>query len=260
MVIDWISLTYYVVGFFAVMGFFRGWWKEAVTTAFLAVLLLLLNQPDVASQLIAAWNSLVEFVWFLIPTNVTTISEGGGEAIVAVSTTTQPAPLLADVNDPNTWLYMLVTALGLSALFTRRSFSNEPDGVFGHLLGVVAGAFNGFLVMGLAREYLDGRALPGNAAAATTDSGLTLASNSDFGQATNEVMIQATSLPSYTILDSIIPWVVIIIGALLFFATVKTRYGFNGDKLDYRLPPFYKAPKPGKKPKTVDDVIEKMYK
>ena len=38
MQINWMVLTYFVIGLFILNGFFRGWWKEAITLSFLAIL------------------------------------------------------------------------------------------------------------------------------------------------------------------------------------------------------------------------------
>ena len=63
MEIDWTVLTYAVIGLFALTGFFRGWWKEAVTTIFLVILLFFLQQPAIAESFVAVINNTTNCPW-----------------------------------------------------------------------------------------------------------------------------------------------------------------------------------------------------
>jgi hypothetical protein len=236
MVLDWTTLTIFLTVFFAISGFLRGWWKEAFTTVFLAFLVFLLKQPDTAEWLVGSYNSIVAFIWGYIPTNVTTVSANDTDSIVAISLSAPPDMLVIDPTSGSTWFYMLLLAVGIPTLWTRSSFNNQPTNL-GKLLGIGVGGFNGLLIMGVLREYLDGRALPHGEGLAET--GIILSSGSG-SAATREVAITATNLPTYTILDSMVPWVIIIVAALLFFAFFKTRVTTDGKKIIYNLPPMYK--------------------
>jgi hypothetical protein len=233
MVLDWTTLTIFLIVFFAISGFLRGWWKEAFTTVFLAMLVFLLKQPDTAEWLIGSYNSIVALIWGYIPTNITTVSASDTDSLVAITRTAPPEMLVIDPANGGTWFYMLLLAVGIPTLWTRSSFDNQPTSL-GKLLGVGVGAFNGLLIMGLLREYLDGRSLPNGEG--LSESGIILSSGS---AATTEAMITATNLPTYTILDSMLPWVIILIAALLAFSFFKTRVGTDGQKVVYNLPPLY---------------------
>jgi hypothetical protein len=63
MQINWTIVTYIVVGYFAIAGFSRGWWKEAITTVVLTVLILFLQNPGWAETVINAINSLLATIW-----------------------------------------------------------------------------------------------------------------------------------------------------------------------------------------------------
>ncbi|MDM8529652.1 hypothetical protein QUF63_00675 [Anaerolineales bacterium HSG25] len=236
MTLDWMNLTLFIVIFFAITGFFRGWWKEGLTTIFLAGLVFLLNQPDLAEWLVESYNSLMTLLWSLIPSSMTTISETDTDSVVAITKSTPPDFLLVDASNGSTWFYLLLLAVGIPALWTQTSFNNKPTAL-GHVLGIGVGAFNGLLIMGLLREYMDGRSLPGGQTG--TESAITLASSSSTGTASAEATLVATNFPTYTILDSMIPWIVIIVGALFAFAFFKTRVGSDGKKMVYHLPPLY---------------------
>ena len=140
---------------------------------------------------------------------------------------------------------MLALFVGVSILVGRFSFGYSPTGL-GKILGTLVGAFNGFLLLNIVREYVDGRALPGQSTA--TGSEAVLVGGSSFGTAADTVSMQMTGLPDYTVMDSIIPWVLMGVGLLLLFAVLKTRVGIassaDGRKVETRMPPFYHRPKP----------------
>lgn len=216
MQIDWTILTYIVIGFFAVLGFFRGWWKEAITAFLLALLVLLLQNQDWA-QTIIDWLNRV-------------IAAGATFLNALVGFPDNPQTFLQlDASRPGTWLGILVFMLGLSALIgwwflpgaTVKAGTRYYVATFvGRALGVVLGAINGFLIISLVREYLDGRSLPGNTSLQTE---VTTQGGSSFGPAVSTITIQAINLPRTTILDSYIPWLIIIGGVLVIAMVVWSR-------------------------------------
>jgi hypothetical protein len=245
MQIDWIFLTYLVVGFCALIGFFRGWWKEAITTFALALLVVLLQRPDWASTLIDFLNQIITLVWGWV---------------VKLFGTLPWSPSQLDSASTGTWIGILFVLLGLSALIARLALPGTAGqapgkyytaGLVGRLLGLFMGALNGFLILSLVREYLDGRALPGNTA---PQSAIAIAGNSTFGPASTTLTVQAVNLPSFTILDSYLPWLVIGLGVLIFAVALKTRIRVArsqmGSKIEY-VPPYGYRPVevPKSKPK-----------
>ncbi len=253
MAIDWMTLTYLVVGFFALLGLFRGWWKEAITAVFLTFLLILLQRPDWAQALIDFINWLIATVWQLV-VDLFNLSTSG--------------PFQLDATSASTWFIILILFLGLSAMVASialPSHSSRVPGKYytvsplGRLLGLVLGGLNGFLILSLVREYLDGRALPGGSAPETE---LTFSGSSAFGPAANTVSIQAVNLPSTTILDSYMPWIVIGLGVLILFAALNTRVKIlrskAGSKVEY-VPPYGYQTVTTEKPKDKDkDRTEKI--
>ncbi len=232
MEINWTVLMYIVIGVFAMSGFFKGWWKEAILTVFLTVLVLLLQQPGVAELVIELLNTVIARIWELQPDFFSSIFEN----IFAVSTAGGPAQ--ADASDPGTWLLILVLFIFVATLIGRFSLAGRSPTPAGSLLGGLIGVLNGFIAINLVREYLDGRSLPGATEPATE---IALAGGSTVGVASSGVSVQATDLPSFTILDSIVPWIIIAIGVLIFLALINTK--FSRDGLNVRpskVPPFHK--------------------
>ncbi|MCB0155135.1 MAG: hypothetical protein KDF65_10095, partial [Anaerolineae bacterium] len=153
---------------------------------------------------------------------------------------------------PSTWLIILLVLLGLSAFLGRLVLpgtANRLPGQYyavtpiGRLLGGLLGGVNGFLILGLVREYIDGRALPGRTPPETT---ISLAGSSSFGTASQTLSIQAVNLPNFTILDSYVPWLIIGLGFMILFAAVWTRIRIDskpgaGRKITYTPPYGYTA-------------------
>ncbi|MBN1218778.1 MAG: hypothetical protein JXM69_07615 [Anaerolineae bacterium] len=235
MVIDWMLLTYVIVGFFALLGFFRGWWKEAITTFLLAFLLLLLQRPDWAQAVVDFLNWIIASIWQLV---------------VQLFGLTTTVPFQLDATSAGTWIMILILVLVFSIFISRLVLPSHAYripgqyyavSIIGRVLGLLLGALNGFLVLSLVREYLDGRALPGGVAPETE---ITIAGGSAFGPAATSVSIQAVNLPTVTILDSYLPWLIIGLGLLIFFAALKTRVRLlrssAGSKIEYASPYGYR--------------------
>jgi len=246
MEIDWTTLTYFVIGAFALNGIFRGWWKEAITAFALAILVGLLQYPDVAEGIIEFVNTTIAAIWDLL-SSIVFVEQTSAQAVVATSAA-DLAPSIPNIeaSAPGTWVTILALVVLGTALIGSYGV-NRPPTAAGRLLGLIMGSINGFIILGLLREYLDGRALPGSTPASSE---LTLAGSSAFGPAAPIVSVQATNLPSFTILDSFIPWVTIIAGVFLIFSAFKTRVRVQTDKdkgwklVWNNLPPFYQKPPP----------------
>jgi hypothetical protein len=246
MQIDWATLSLFVMGFFAVTGFFRGWWREALTTVVLALFMLLLQQPDLADAIVTMVNAGIAAVWDIAAPLL--------NSFISVSST----PLQLDSSQGTTWVVLFFGLLAVVTLFTRillpGEVSNSKNTIYqpnilGRILGLGLGLVNGFLILGLLREFMDGRALPGQAeqSAATASAAggdITVLTDNAYGAAAQTVAVEFTDLPTYTIMDNIIPWVVIGVGLLIVFAIFQTRVSFEskpeGRKVDFPAPLGYK--------------------
>lgn len=237
--VDWQTISVIVIGFFALNGFFRGWWKEAIMTVALLMFLFLVQNPDYAQWIIERFNEVVTFVWELI-TGI--INEDFGIS---------PTDLQLDPGSAAAWLVILLLVLGAAALLARwwlPNTSKKAPGKFyvvqpiGRILGLLLGLLNGFLFLSLVREYLDGRTM---AVQTLAESEITLVGRSAFGPPSAEVGIQVVDMPSFTVLDSIIPWILIGGGVLLLIAVFRSRVKFlrskEGQKMELREPYGYRA-------------------
>jgi hypothetical protein len=227
--INWTFLTYLVVGLFAFSGFLRGWWKEAITTFFLALLVFLLRVPGIAQALIEIVNRILAFIWGILPNSLQLFLTDFFQGVLGISTT--GGVIQADANSGQTWLILLILFLVIASLIGWLTLPNRVHGgkgigyvttPLGSILGGLIGGFNGLLVINLVREYLDGRNLPGGGTSLPSEipgAGVTL---------------QATQLPSFTVLDSFLPWIIVFIGVLFLLAILRNRIIFKTDKDKFR--------------------------
>jgi hypothetical protein len=109
MEIDWMFLSFLVIAFFAVGGFFKGWWKEAVATLFLVFLLLLLMRPDWAQTFINVLNQIILIIWELAVRVL--------NSLLGFNPT--GTPFQFDASSSGTWIIILILSLGLAALASR---------------------------------------------------------------------------------------------------------------------------------------------
>ncbi len=240
--INWTVLTLLVIGLFALSGFFRGWWKEAIVTVFLAFLVFLLLMPGVAQVFINLINGAISLIWQVLPQFILdflTSLFGGGAAV----TTGQASPQI-DAGRGQTWLIILLVFIGLAILIGRSGLPawgrpvNRYRGYLvtwgGSLFGAMLGALNGWLIISLVHAYLTESGLPGHPGSAA---GIMAAP-------TNRVSVQAVNVPTATILDSFLPWLFIGIGLLVIIIAVKSRVNLREEqgfrRIEYRPPPGYR--------------------
>ena len=225
MEINWTMLTYAVIALFALSGFYKGWWKEAITAAFLALLMLLLKSPELAQSFVDVINRIVGVVWRIVPSSIKpTLEQVFNIGPGAVPT--------VDASDPTTWLIILVFLMLVSIIISRSSLPNSGPGKgyevrpMGSVLGGLLGGLNGFIVMGLIRAYLNGSSLPGNQTGAPPTEIVTAAGGT-VGVATTDVVITATDVPAFTLLDSYLPWALIVLGGMVFIMALTNRIGMS---------------------------------
>lgn len=242
MEINWTVLTYFVVGLFILNGFFRGWWKEAITTVFLVILVFFLQQPGIAQAFTDIINNILNAIWEILPAGLVEFLRSIFENVFRVRTTATGA-IQADPGSGTTWLIFLILFLAIASLIGRSSLPYGPGAGYavrpiGGILGGLVGGLNGLIIINLVREYLDGRNLPGSNGTLPTE--ITMAGEGGSRVASSGISVQATQVPDFTILDSFLPWIIIIGGLLIFWAALINRIGISSKdgfrKVDYREP------------------------
>jgi len=143
--IDYRLMTYIIIGLFALVGFTRGWLREAFTTILLMFLVILLAQPELAKKIML-------FVGGLILTVLAPIVEGNPDKFQGLVDTIKGL-----FNSKNPYGFMMLVTLFLifvSYSLGRMALNEGKLAPLSRLLGGTLGALNGFVCLSLVREYL----------------------------------------------------------------------------------------------------------
>ncbi len=236
MEINWVIVTYFVVIVYAISGFYRGWWKEGITTGGLALLVFLLKNSNIANDVISVINTVIAYIWQFAPVILTDTFE-----TVLFVEVPNGGPFQFDPGAATTWVFLLFVLVTITTVLGRIGSGPTLKVMpIGGALGALTGGLNGFLIINILREYLDGRALPGNTL--TQASPILLEGNDGtVSVASSSVSIQAVNLPQFTILDSWTPWMFMIIGVLVVLSVLKEGYTVETIKVNSRAPYGYQA-------------------
>jgi hypothetical protein len=240
MAINWTILAYIIVGLFALSGFFKGWWKEAITTWVLALLVFLLYFPPLAQLFIGLINFIFATIASLLPDTLRADLQNFLEATLGIITVNGAIQL--DPANGGTWLVILLLFIGLAIFISRSILPSDfkvgraevyRPTLWASLLGAAIGALNGFVIISLLNAYLNGSNLPGATAAGTA-------------AAPAPGIIETVAVPNFVITESFLPWMLIGIGLLVFVAAISSRVAVRKDKdgfvkIDYTPPPGYEG-------------------
>jgi hypothetical protein len=116
--LNWTTVTYLVIGLFALSGFFKGWWKEAITTFFLGILVLLLRIPAVSEQVMKWVNELLQTVNVNLSDTIRNY----------LSTYLGISSLQVDATQGQTWLVILFIVLVVSMVVGRLFLPGQVSG------------------------------------------------------------------------------------------------------------------------------------
>ena len=224
--VDYNVLAYMVVGVFGLVGFFRGWWKEAITAGLLTLLLVMLTVPDMATVIVNALNTAVNTVWNFI--------QSIRNSSPAVASVAQVGGAPPSVTPQNYWVYVFIlVGLVLASYFLGKIGLTQGLSAGSRLLGGIVGFYNGFVAVSLLREFVLGRYLPGASAAAANATPPSTAS------------VQIFNLPQASATDHPTVFILIAVGFLLFIIALITGFNVQGVKLSRKNVPLHKGkPKP----------------
>jgi uncharacterized membrane protein required for colicin V production len=230
--IDYQALVYMIIGAFGLVGFFRGWWKEAITTGLLTLLLLMLKVPSIATRIVQIMDTIVNTIWNFIQ------SLRESSSFVASTVQVGPPP---DVNPQRYWVYVItLVVLVIVSYFIGKTGLTQNVAAGGRLLGAILGFYNGFVVISLVREFIIGRFLPGAAAAAAT------------ATPPSTLSIQVVNMPQTSIADTPTIYLLIGVGLLLFIIAIGAAWKFEWAKISRKPLPLYRKPPAKAKPTGFD--------
>jgi hypothetical protein len=185
-------LTLFLI-IFAMVGMMRGWYREGVTSLFVAFLAILVWRPEIGNGIIDWINSFLRFILGFFKAGLT----------FNTAKLTAGTAAIGDVLDPTSyqlWIIITVVLVGISYAVGEATFSGSATPL-GRLLGGVIGAANGFVIFSLAKQFL------------ANDWGT---QNGISTQSVGEVAIQMTNVPA----DSFVSGYGIIFVLILLIAVV----------------------------------------
>ncbi|MEM7031064.1 MAG: hypothetical protein AAF629_15970 [Chloroflexota bacterium] len=163
--IDYDVLLYVTIAAFALSGYMKGWWREGLTTLLLLLLVFFIKQPNALLIVVEYINSILEVTGLVVETGGDLTLQG-----IQTASSTAEAPTELDPTNRNFYIILLVVFILLAYFGSRRSLPS-PGGTAGveyyapesgaRILGAVVGAFNGFIVVNLFKEFIIGRLIPG---------------------------------------------------------------------------------------------------
>lgn len=235
MEINWTLLSYVVITIFAIVGFYRGWWREAIIFVFLAFLIFLLLNPAIAQMIIEQVNLILGFIWSIIPAAIKPTVSTSVDAAFAVNTS-GGAPQI-NPRDGATWIILLILFMVVAILIGRgslaanmaRTGTRYAPTCLGSVFGGLLGALNGLIILNLVREYLDGRNLPGGVL--PTEVAQT---SGNIGVTASSFALRISDIPRFTILDSFTPWIFVALGVLLLLILLRNRVRFAKSDKGFR--------------------------
>jgi hypothetical protein len=132
---------------FAFVGIMRGWYKEGITSIFVAALAVLVWRPELADRVIGVINKLIKLVLTFF--NASFSLEPSD--LSAAAKTVEPDFLL---NPDSYRLYVIVTvALLIVSYFIGEANFKGKVTPLGRVLGGLLGLFNGFVIATLLKQY-----------------------------------------------------------------------------------------------------------
>ena len=146
--IEYSDIVTLVLAVFAFVGIMRGWYKEGITSLFVAALAVLVWRPALANEIIGVINGVIKLVLTFFNARFSL----DPSKLSAAAQSVEPDLLL----DPNSYrLYIIVTvaALVVSYFVGEANFKGKTTPL-GRLLGGLLGLFNGFVIATLLKQYL----------------------------------------------------------------------------------------------------------
>lgn len=213
--IDYTLVTYIVIGIFALVGFMRGWWKEAVTTGLLTLLVLVVKRPEAAATVFDFIDKLVVTIWQALQRLRETSD------LVASALPAEEPPVI-DGKRQSIYIIILIAAVVASYFFSKIGLTQTMS-AGARLIGALLGAYNGYIVLNLLDWFMRGR-LPGVGEVTAA------------GAPPSEVTLTVKNLPATSTLEQ--DGVVLLIlagGFLVFLVALATSISFAR-----RQPPLYR--------------------
>ncbi len=144
--IEYSDIITLILAIFAFVGIMRGWYKEGITSLFVAALAILVWKPAVANKIINLINAIIRLVLTFFKANLSLDPAQLSTAASSVQPIIDPASFK---------LYVVITvALLIASYFVGEASFKGKVTPLGRVLGGLLGLFNGFVIASLVKQYL----------------------------------------------------------------------------------------------------------
>jgi len=207
--IDYAVLAYIVIGLFALVGFTRGWLREAFTTILLMVLVFMLAQPKLAAAIIEALGKII--IAFLSALTRRAPQAGAINSII------EKIRGIFNIENPYGFLILLAAFLVfISYTVGKRALDEGRLSPLSRILGGTMGAINGFIIVSLLREYII------SALGLTIPAGDIRASDAMRPLETSkQVTVSVQNMPTGGITSGYTMWLLLALGLVVLFFFVR---------------------------------------
>lgn len=144
--INYSDIITLILMIFAFVGIMRGWYKEGITSIFVAALAILVWRPAVANRIIDFLNAIIRLFLTFFKANLSL----DPARLSAAATSVQP------ILDPASYkMYIVVTiVLVVISYFVGDANFKGKITPLGRVLGGLLGLFNGFILASLVKQYM----------------------------------------------------------------------------------------------------------
>jgi hypothetical protein len=209
--IDWSTLSIIVVALFAISGYLRGWWREAITTIFVVALAIFLTQPELARSIIDAINNFITLVWNAL--------SGALPGTVSTAAATEP-PVVLNPENQSLYIIILIVIVLLSYFTSRITLGGRTISFGGRIFGGILGAVNGFIIVNLLKEFVVGGLVPGT--------GVSVQS-----AAPSTISVSVADVPPESVFTGIPLLLVVLFGLFAFGLVVANRLTRKGRRVPW---------------------------
>jgi hypothetical protein len=191
--IEYSEVLTLVLIIFGMVGMMRGWYREGVTSLFVAFLAILVWRPEIGNAIIEWINGFLRFIVSFFRAGLTFNTAKLSAETAGIGNILEPTSY-------QLWIIITVVLVGVSYAVGEATF-NGAYSPLGRLLGGVIGAANGFVIFSLVKQFL------------ANDWGYRTGIST---QSAGEVAIQMTNVPA----DSFVSGYGIIFVLILLIAVV----------------------------------------
>ncbi len=145
--IEYSDLITLILAIFAFVGVMRGWYKEGITSLFVAGLAIMVWQPSLAREIIGVINGVIKLIVSFFKAKLSLDPAKLSMAAQAVK-----PDVLLDPDSYRLYIVLMIVMLIVSYFIGEANFKGKITPL-SRVLGGMLGLFNGFIIASLTKQY-----------------------------------------------------------------------------------------------------------